>query len=76
VLGHRRLGQPELALDAVDDRPGGELATGQQLQDPTPHGIAEDVKRMHGHYYKQNQILVKPYVTAHRRGPSAVRAWR
>ena len=47
VLRDGRLGDPELPLDDRADRAGGQLALGQQLEDPPPHRIAEYVERMH-----------------------------
>ena len=49
MLGHRRLGDAELAVDHRRDLAGAHLAIGQQLQDPAPGRIAEDVERVHGH---------------------------
>src|SRR5579859_1349754 len=47
VLRDGRLGDPELLLDDRADRAGGQLALGQQLEDPPPHRIAEYVERVH-----------------------------
>src|SRR6185312_274978 len=33
--------------DGVGDRPRGALPLGEQLEDPTPDGVAEDVERVH-----------------------------
>ena len=48
MLGNRRLGDPELGLHHLTDRPGGKLTFGEQFEDPPPDGFAEDVERMHG----------------------------
>jgi hypothetical protein len=47
VLGHRRLRDPELRGDHRDDLARGVLALGQELHDPTPDWISEDVERVH-----------------------------
>ena len=47
VLRHGRLGDAELGLDDRGDRAGWELAVGQELEDPPPHRVAEDVERVH-----------------------------
>ena len=47
VLRDRRLRDPELGLDDGGDRPGGVLAFGEELQDPPPDRVAEDVERVH-----------------------------
>ncbi len=61
VLRHRRLRDPELILDGGRDRPGRQLTFGQELQDPAPNGIAQDVERVHrDRLYKVRLILVKP----------------
>jgi hypothetical protein len=41
------LRDPELRADHRDDLAGGVLALGQELHDPTPDRIAEDVERVH-----------------------------
>jgi hypothetical protein len=48
VLGHGRLGDPELRLDDGRDGPGRELALGEQLEDPSSDGVAQDIERVHG----------------------------
>ena len=47
VLGHRRLRDPELGLDDGRDRPRGQLAIGEQLEDPSPDRVSQDVERVH-----------------------------
>ena len=47
LLRDRRLGDAELPRDDFDDLAGGVLTLGEELQDPAPNGIAEDVERMH-----------------------------
>jgi hypothetical protein len=47
VLGDRGLRDPELRGDHLDHRSRCELAGGQQLEDATPHGIGEDLERVH-----------------------------
>jgi hypothetical protein len=47
VLRDARLGDPELVLDDRGDGTRRLLAVGQQLQDPAPDRIAEDVERVH-----------------------------
>ena len=47
VLRDGRLRDPELRLDDRGDRPGGQLAVGEQLEDPPPDRVAEDVERVH-----------------------------
>ena len=44
---HAGLGDPELRLDDRADRTRGQLTVGEQLQDPPPDGIAEDVEGVH-----------------------------
>ena len=48
VLRHGRLRDPELGLDDGRDRPRGQLAVGEQLEDPAADRVAEDVERVHG----------------------------
>ena len=50
VLGDGRLGDPELRLDDGADRARRPLAVGQQLQDPPPDRVAEDVERVHARH--------------------------
>ena len=47
MLRDGRLRDPELGLDDGGDRPGGQLAIGEQLEDPAPDRVAEDVERVH-----------------------------
>jgi hypothetical protein len=47
MLGHPGLGDAELLLDHLRNCSRGLLPTGQQLQDPAPDGIAENVERVH-----------------------------
>ena len=47
VLRHGRLRDPELCLDDRTDRTGGHLTIGQQLQDPAPDGVSEDIECVH-----------------------------
>lgn len=64
MLRDPRLGNPELRLDDGGDRTGGLLTLGEQLQDPAPHRVAENVERVHSDeddthdLYKSNLILV------------------
>ena len=47
VLRHGRLRDAELRLDDGGDRARGQLAIGEQLEDPAPDRVAEDVERVH-----------------------------
>ena len=47
VLRHGRLRDPELGLDDGRDRPRGQLAVGEQLEDPAPDRVSQDVERVH-----------------------------
>ncbi len=47
VLRHGRLRDAELGLDDRGDRPGRQLAIGEQLQDPASDGVSEDIERVH-----------------------------
>lgn len=47
VLGDRRLGNAEFALDDRAEFPGRMFALGEQFQDPTPDRIPEYVERVH-----------------------------
>jgi len=47
VLGDRGLRDPELGPDGGGEVSRGELARGEQLQDPPTHRVAEDVERVH-----------------------------
>ena len=47
VLGHGRLRDAEVALHDGGQLAGGVLAVGQQLEDPAPHRVSEDVERVH-----------------------------
>ena len=48
MLRHGGLRDPELALGDLGDRPGGQLAVREQLEDPPPDRVAQDVERVHG----------------------------
>jgi hypothetical protein len=56
VLGDRGLGDAELVADDGRHLTGAALAVGQQLQDPSPDRVAEDVERMHRRPEKQRLI--------------------
>jgi len=56
VLGDRGLGDAELLLDGRADAPGALLAVGQQLQEPAPYRITEDVEGVHSHHYIGNDL--------------------
>ena len=47
VLRHRRLSYAKLCRDRCHHRTGRMLARGQELEDPTPDGITEDIQRVH-----------------------------
>ena len=47
VLRDGRLRDAELGLDDRGDRPRGQLAVGEQLEDPAADRVAEDVERVH-----------------------------
>jgi hypothetical protein len=47
VLRDRRLADAEFPLNLCGDVAGRPLASGQQLKDPTPDRIAEDIERVH-----------------------------
>src|SRR5690606_21162748 len=47
VLRDGRLAYAELGCDYLDDRPRAALSIGEQLQDPSPHGVTENVERVH-----------------------------
>ena len=47
VLRDGRLRDPELRLDDVADRAGRQLAVGEELEDPPPDRVAQDVERVH-----------------------------
>jgi len=51
MLGDGGLGDSELGPDDIRDRPGGLLTVGQQLQNATTNGVAEDVECVHGGDY-------------------------
>jgi hypothetical protein len=51
VLGHRGLGDPELGADDLGDRARRLLTGGEELEDASADGIAEDVERVHGLEY-------------------------
>lgn len=46
MLRNARLGDAELFLDHVRDTSGAAFATGEEFQNPAPHGIAENIKSM------------------------------
>ncbi len=57
VLRHRRLRDAELVLDDLAQLAGTELAVGEQLEQASPHRVAQDVECVHGpilreHLYK------------------------
>ena len=57
VLRHGRLRDPELGLDHRGDGPRGQLAIGEQLEDPPADRVSEDVERVHvPRYYKVGLI--------------------
>ncbi len=47
MLGDGGLPDPELAADDLDDLSGRMLAPAENLQDAPPHGIGENVERVH-----------------------------
>src|SRR6185437_16078644 len=47
VLRHRGLADVELLPDDGGQRPGGQLVVGQQLEDPPPDRVADDVEGVH-----------------------------
>ena len=48
VLGDGRLADPELLLHDLADLARAELpVVGEELEDPSPHRVAEDVERVH-----------------------------
>ena len=47
MLRDGRLRDAELGLDDGGDRPRGQLAVGEELEDPPPDRVAEDVERVH-----------------------------
>ena len=57
VLRHRRLSYAELCRDRCHHRTGRMLARGQELEDPTPDGITEDIQRVHA-THSINQSLI------------------
>src|SRR4029077_12403881 len=63
MLGYGRLGDPELVLDDRADRTGGQLALGEQFEDPPAYRVAEYVERVHapqnikGYLYKSIFIV-------------------
>lgn len=48
VLGHGRLGDPELGPDDLYYVAGTQLAPSELVEDPPANRVAEDIKRMHG----------------------------
>ena len=57
MLGHRRLAYPKLCGDRVHDCTSRMLPGGQELQDPTPDGITQDVQRVHA-----DNLSIKTYI--------------
>jgi hypothetical protein len=47
VLRHGRLRDPELGPDNGRDGPRGQLAVGEQLEDPPPDRVSQNVERVH-----------------------------
>src|SRR5262245_24223308 len=47
MLRDGRLRDAELGLDDRRDGPGRQLAVGEELEDPPPHRVTEDVERVH-----------------------------
>ena len=66
VLRHGRLRDPELRLDDGRDRPRSQLAVGEQLEDPSPDRVSQDVESVHEaqdrrlRLYKSRVILWGP----------------
>lgn len=48
MLGHCRLGDPELRADDRDDLTGRLLLVDEQFENPPADRISEDIERMHG----------------------------
>ena len=61
---------PNSGWIGLADRAGGQLAVGQQLEDPPPHRVAEDVERFHAAMYQYLLILVKTQTSRERTGRS------
>ena len=57
VLRHSRLRDAELPLDDLGDRTGGPLPIGEQLQDPAPDRITEDIEGVHESDYDQPRLI-------------------
>ena len=47
MLRDGRLRDPELGLDDGGERPRGQLPVGEQLEDPPPDRVAQDIERVH-----------------------------
>ena len=58
MLGHGRLRHPELRLDDRGDLPRRTLAVCEQLEQPSPDGISENIERVH-----DNGISCAPYIS-------------
>ncbi len=56
MLRDGRLRDPELGADRGDQLAGRPLAVGQQLEDPPPHRVAEDVEGVHGQHSIANNL--------------------
>ena len=57
VLRHGRLRDPELGLDDGRDRPRGQLAIGEQFEDPPADRVSEDVERVHEHDSTRRSLI-------------------
>ena len=60
VLRDGRLRDPELRLDDRRDRARRDLAIGEQLEDPAPNGVAQDVERVHGPILEYATYISQP----------------
>ena len=58
VLRHRRLSDAKLRRDRCHHSTGRMLARGQELEDPTPDGITEDIQSVH-----KATLLVITYIS-------------
>ncbi len=58
VLRDRRLGDAELRLDPLGDRPRAQLAAGEKLEGTAPNRVAQDVEGLHG-----GTILLVTYIS-------------
>ena len=56
MLRDGRLRDPELGLDDGRDRPGRELAIGEELEDPPSDRVAQDVERVHGPHNRSRDL--------------------